>query len=212
MKRCLQPSLNIATLPPDLFKSLLISSPDIDDHLTLKRLKVLHSQESKSQTLVQTSTLVQLSVIIQPILSQPITTQPILSQPINTQPILSQSTTLAAISTPLFEVVDIEEYDEEQGLQSLQTSIFNEISSPPNQATIIPTLPRAGPSEQLIAEQPIKDTSHAQPEQMVSEHIIDNYRAGVKAANYRADYNFFSHRTITTFFSRTSYSSASYHC
>ena len=75
-----------------------IPNPDTDDHLTLKRLKVLHSQESKSQshTSVQTSTSAQ-SIV-------------------NTQlTILSQPTVPSTIPTPLPEVMDIEDSDEEQG-------------------------------------------------------------------------------------------------
>ena len=112
--------------------------------MTLKRLKVLHSQEFKSQshTSVQTLTLAQSTI--------------------NTQPtILSHPTIPSAIPTPLPEVVDIEDSDEEQGLQA---NIFNEISSPPTQATIKPTLSRARPLEQPIAEQLIKHTTDAQPE------------------------------------------------
>ena len=80
-------------------------SPDPEDYLTLKKLKASYSQESKSQShiSVQTSTPAQTTVNI----------QPILSQPINIQPILSQSITPLVIPTPFFEVVDIEDSDEE---------------------------------------------------------------------------------------------------
>ena len=91
------------------------------DHLTLKKLKASYSQEFKSQShiSIQTPTPAQTTVNIQP------TT---LSQSINKQPILSQSTTLV-IYASLPEVVDIEDSNEKQGLQSLQANIFNEISS-----------------------------------------------------------------------------------
>ena len=54
--------------------------------------------------------------------------------------------------TSLPEIVDIEDSDEEKGLQSLQANIFNEISSPPNQATTKPTLSGVGLPEQPITE------------------------------------------------------------
>ena len=100
-------------------------SPDPEDHLTLKKLKASHSHESKSQTQIpiQTSTSTQTTVNIPPILPQP-TIPPV-------------------IPTPHFEVVNIEDSDEEWDLQSLQTNIFNKISSPLNQTTTRPTLAEA---------------------------------------------------------------------
>ena len=127
-------------------------SPDPEDHLTLKKLKASHSHESKSQTQipVQTSTPTQTTVNIPPILSQP--TIP----PVN--------------PTPLFEVVHIEESDEEQDLQSLQTNIFNEISSPPNQTTTRLTLAEAELPIESTAEQPITLTADVQAEPIAAEH------------------------------------------
>ena len=113
-------------------------SPDPDDHLTLKKLKASHSQESKSQSHISVQTLTP----VQPNLN----TQPIPSQSVNTQPNLCQSTIPSTIPTSHLEVVDIEDSDEEQGLQGIQTNIFNEISSPPIQTTLR-TMSEAGPSE-----------------------------------------------------------------
>ena len=67
--------------------------------------------------------------------------------------------------------MDIEDSDEEQGLQA---NIFNEISSPSTQAKIMPTLSKEGPLEQPTTEQPTKHTADAQPEQMVAGHITND--------------------------------------
>ena len=66
--------------------------------------------------------------------------------------------------------MDIEDSNEEQGLQSLQANIFNEISSPPNQATVKLTLSRARPPEQPTVEQPIMLTTDMQSEHIIAEH------------------------------------------
>ena len=66
--------------------------------------------------------------------------------------------------------MDIEDSDEEQGFQSLQASIYNKISSPPNQATVKPALSGARLPEQSTAEQPIMHTTDVQSEQIVAEH------------------------------------------
>ena len=66
--------------------------------------------------------------------------------------------------------MDIEDSDEEQGLQSLQTNIFNEISSPPNQTTIKSTLFEAEPLGQPTPEQPITHTTDVQSEQVIAGH------------------------------------------
>ena len=94
-----------SSTPENVVQSIPTPSPDTDDHLTLKRLKVLHSQVSNSHT--QAS--VQTSKPIQPT--------------INTQP--TMPSTILTLSP---EVVDIKDSVEEQGLQA---NIFNKISSPP---------------------------------------------------------------------------------
>ena len=125
-----------------------IPSLDSDDHLTLKKFKFLHFKESNSQA--------------QSTVQTPQTMQPT----VNTQSTTpSQSITHSTIPTPLPEVVDIEDSDEEQGLQA---NICNEISSPPTQTTATPTLSKAGPSKQPNTEQPIKLSADVQPEQTIA--------------------------------------------
>ena len=130
-------------------------SPDPEDHLTLKKLKTSHSRESKSQTqiLVQTSIPAQSNLNIPPILLQPIIPP--------------------AIPTVLFEVVNVEDSDEEQNFQSLQANIFNEISSLPNQTPNISTSNEAELSVQPTAEQPIMHTAEVQTESIIAEQTTD---------------------------------------
>ena len=67
--------------------------------------------------------------------------------------------------------MDIEDSDEEQGLQGLQTNIFNKISSSSIQTTVIPTPPRLEQLEQPIAEQIAKRVATEQDSLNVEPHI-----------------------------------------
>ena len=91
-----------------------IPSPDPEDHLTLKKLKISHSQETTSQSIVQ------------------IPTQPILYQSVNIHSDIPQFTILSTIPTYLPEIVNVEDSDEDQGFQTLQANIFNKIISQRN--------------------------------------------------------------------------------
>ena len=104
-------------------------SPDEDDHLTIKKLRTQHFQSSgpyapASLTLVQPSRPVQLAIPAQ-----------------------------LSISTPfLATIVELEDSDEEQGLQGLRTNIFNKISSSV-QVLVTSTPARPKQSKQPAAEQ-----------------------------------------------------------
>ena len=69
--------------------------------------------------------------------------------------------------------MNIEDSDEEQDLQSLQTNIFNEISSPPNQSTVKPIVSEAELPIQPTAEQSIMHTADMQTEPIIAEHATD---------------------------------------
>ena len=104
---------NAAVLSSAAMKSGPTPNPDEDDHLTIKRLKFQHSQSSglSSFSSVQTPSPIQPTTHV-------------------------QSTIPSIILASFPVVVDIEDSDEEQGLQ---VSIFDKISSPSIQTTITPT-------------------------------------------------------------------------
>ena len=116
------------------------SSPNTNDRLTLKKLKVLHSQGSESYNQIP---------VHAPNLTQMISEQ----IPKPTQPATHlQTTTPSTIPTPPI-VVDFDDSDEERGIQA---NIFNKISSAPVQTIVSHIPPRAEQSELPITEKVIK--------------------------------------------------------
>ena len=90
---------------PALLSSGHIPNPDPEDHLTLKKLKASHPQETTSQPQIS----VQTSTSIQP----DVNTQSIPSQPVNIQPNPSQFTVPYITLTSIPEIVNIEDSNEE---------------------------------------------------------------------------------------------------
>ena len=134
-----------------------IPSPDPEDHLTLKKLKISHPQETTSQP----------RIIVQ------IPTQPILSQSVNINSNLPRFTIPSTIPTSLPDIVNIEDSDEDQGFQTLQTNIFSKIISPPKQATVRPSLSEAELPIQPTIKQLITHTTIVQLEQIIAEHTTN---------------------------------------